>query len=55
LLIESEKIRQEFYSKVAGTLGRVKGIENALNGKLISVYFWFYNYKYLLKNSKSKS
>ena len=47
LLIECEKIRQEFYSNVAGSLGKVKGIENALNSKL---YF-----KLIFKNVYSLS
>jgi hypothetical protein len=33
LLIEREKIRDEFNSQVAQSLGRLKGIEHALNGK----------------------
>jgi hypothetical protein len=32
LINEKEKIRREFYLKVAESQGRAKGIENALNG-----------------------
>jgi len=33
LIFENEKTRQEFYSKVADSLGRIKGIENAINAR----------------------
>lgn len=34
LIIERAKIQQEFYSQIAQSLGRVKGIEHALNARL---------------------
>jgi hypothetical protein len=34
LKFENDKIRREFYSKVAESLGRIKGLEDAINGNL---------------------
>jgi len=33
LIEEKEKIKNEFYAKVANSFGRMKGIEHALTGK----------------------
>ena len=32
LIGEKEKIKNDFYAKVAGSFGRMKGVESALNG-----------------------
>lgn len=47
LINEKEKIRHEFYSKVAESLGRAKGIENALNGISFLLLCFFYLRFYL--------